>query len=33
MTPGETAYLVLVIGAFGIFGLILLWESWKSGQS
>lgn len=32
MSNGEMAYLILVIGAFGVFGLILAWETWKTGH-
>ncbi len=31
MTPGELAYLALVIGAAAVFAATMLWATWKSG--
>ncbi len=31
MTPGEIAYLALVIGAAGVFAAAMLWATWKTG--
>jgi len=32
MTSGETAYLIMVIVAFGLFGLALAWTLWRAGR-
>lgn len=32
MTSGETAYLILAIAAFAVFGLVLAWASVMAGK-
>ena len=32
MTPGETAYLILVIASFSVFGLALAWTVMREGR-